>query len=443
MNTVTTPLELPTVAGTSIHWSTAKRIGFRIAFVYLVLFCLSNQIINCVFPIPKFDAPDPDTLTPFRAIIFWVAAHLFGAKLPLVYSDTGSGDTTYNWVTVFCILVTSIVAACIWSGVDRDRQSYPKLYGWFWLFLRFCLAGQMVTYGFVKAFPLQMPHPFLFQLTEPFGNFSPMGVLWASVGASPAYETFAGCAELTGGILLMFPRTATLGALISLADMAQVFTLNMTYDVPVKLLSFHLILLSLALLGPNLERLANFFILRRATEAAAPVGLPLVSTRAKRIAVAAQTVLWLWIIGNNLYGIWDAWHQYGPGLAKPALYGIWDVAQVTVDGQIRQAVLSDSDSWRRIIIDFPGSAQVEQWDDSRKGYDATVDEKKNSIVMSKPDDKKWQASFTYTRQAPDQLRLDGVYSGHKMQMTLKREDETKFLVNSRGFHWIQEYPFNR
>jgi hypothetical protein len=28
-------------------------------------------------------------------------------------------------------------------------------------------------------------------------------------------------------------------------------------------------------------------------------------------------------------------------------------------------------------------------------------------------------------------------------MQLRREDEKKFLLSSRGFHWVQEYPFNR
>jgi len=41
------------------------------------------------------------------------------------------------------------------------------------------------------------------------------------------------------------PRTATLGAMICLADAIEIFTLNMTYDVPVKLLSSHLVFMSL------------------------------------------------------------------------------------------------------------------------------------------------------------------------------------------------------
>jgi UPF0716 family protein affecting phage T7 exclusion len=59
-----------------------------------------------------------------------------------------------------------------------------------------------------------------------------MGVLWASMGSAPAYEIFTGCAEVVGGLLLIVPRTVTLGALISLAAMILLFVLNMTYDVP-------------------------------------------------------------------------------------------------------------------------------------------------------------------------------------------------------------------
>ena len=42
-----------------------------------------------------------------------------------------------------------------------------------------------------------------------------------------------------------------LGALICLADMMQVFVLNMTYDFGLKQISFHLILMSLFLLAPD------------------------------------------------------------------------------------------------------------------------------------------------------------------------------------------------
>lgn len=424
-------------------WPAGKRIAFRFCFVYLSLYCLSSQIITSLVQIPKVDTPDLDTLLSFRAVIFWVGEHVFGCKVPLVYSGSGSGDKTFDWVTLFSMLVVAVVATALWSWLDRKRQHYVSLYSWFWLFLRLCLAGQLLVYGFVKAVPLQMSRPFLFTLTEPFGNLSPMGVLWSSIGAAQPYEIFAGCAELTGGFLLMFPRTAALGALVSLADMTQIFMLNMTYDVPVKLLSFHLILISVFLLGPNLERLADFFVRSRSTYPAEPIALPLKSNRAFRIAAIAQVVLWVWFVGNMIYSDWNDWHQFGGGSPKPPLYGIWDIESQTVDGQPHPLLITEHDGWRRIIIDFPEAAQIQLMDESRKGYLASVDEKKNTLSLTKRDDKNWKASFTYKRPATDQLALDGTMAGHPVQMQLKREDETKFQLNSRGFHWVQDYPFNR
>jgi hypothetical protein len=41
------------------------------------------------------------------------------------------------------------------------------------------------------------------------------------------------------------------------------------------------------------------------------------------------------------------------------------------------------------------------------------------------------------------LFFKGDFEGHSTVATLVRFDESKFLLRSRGFHWIQEYPFNR
>jgi hypothetical protein len=196
---------------------------------------------NCVaallpggLPIPAVDIPDSFTLWPFRQVVFWIAAHLFGASLPLVYSGSGSGDKTYDWVEVFCLLIVAVISTTIWTLADRGRREYAALYKWFRLYIRFSLATTILMYAFDKLVPLQMSYPSFRSQLQPFSAFSPAGILWNSVGASPAYEIFAGVAELAAGLLLMFPQTVTLGALACLADMTQVWMLNMTYDVPVK-----------------------------------------------------------------------------------------------------------------------------------------------------------------------------------------------------------------
>jgi len=424
------------------HWSLGLRIAFRFCVAYFTLFGLSNQILGGLFVIPKLNIPELSAFWPLRHITFWTAAHVFRIKRDLVYTGSGSGDKTFDWVLAFCLLVIAAAVTCVWSILDRRRENYVTFHKWFRLALRFMLASEMFLYGVAKAIPLQMPFPYLSRLLEPYGNFSPMAVLWSSVGASHSYEIFTGFAETLGGILLLMPRTTTLGALVCLADMIQVFTLNMTYDVPVKLFSFHLILFSLFLLAPDIRRLLDFFFTDRIV---APSQQPPLfrSLRANRMAVIFQVAFGLYLMGMGIYSGIDAWHQYGEGRPKPSLYGIWNVEEMSIDGQIHPPLLTDKDRWRRIIFDFQSFASFQRPDDSLTGFGSAINDKDKSLTLTKGSDKNWKANFTYARPATDQLELNGSMDGHQVQMKLKLLDRDKFTLVNRGFHWINEYPFQR
>ena len=422
-------------------WTLPTRIAFRFCLVYFGLYCLSTQIITSLLTNPKYDFPDPSGIPPWRQIITFTATHVFHHKTPLVFTGSGSGDKTVDYVLMFCLLVFSLIATALWSVLDRRRTSYSGLHKWFLLFLRFSLAGQMLSYGFAKAVPLQMPFPSLFTLVEPFGNFSPMGVLWSSVGASQPYEIAAGCLELLAGLLLLIPRTATLGTLIALADMSYVFLLNMTYDVPVKLLSLHLVLIALILLAPQFQRFANFFFLDRTAEPAPRP--PLFRTpRTNRIATIVLALFALWLIGNNAWGTRDGWKTYGPGAPKAPLYGIWDVDQFTIDGQPHPPLLTDNDRWRRIIFDYTDFMVLEHMGDTRAYYSAIADASKHTLALTQRGAAN-KSVFTYARPSPDRLTLDGNLNGHKTHIEFHLDDPHKLLLVSRGFHWVQEYPYNR
>jgi uncharacterized membrane protein YphA (DoxX/SURF4 family) len=436
------PTMLESLQQTKGPWSLFGRIGFRFCFVYFILLSLANGTINSIFLIPKVDVPDWATLWPIRLGIFWVARHIFRIKAELVYTDSsGSGDKTFDWVLAFSVLVIATLVTAGWSMADRKPRNYPTLSKWFHLFLRIALASQMFVYGFAKVVPLQMYFPFLFKFLEPLRNFSPMGVLWTSIGMSPAYESFTGCAEVVGGLLLISSRTTTLGALICLADMIQVFTLNMTYDVCVKLFAFHLVLISLLVLAPNLPQLFSLFV-RNQPAKLDPPG-PLFSTpRANRIANFVLAILWCWMIAANLVDVWDGWRAVGSARPKSALYGIWTIDQLAVDGQPQSLTVTNTDQWRRITFDLPNWVHIQSMDDTLTGYGAVLDTQKHTLALTTASDRSWRGDFTYARPATDELSLDGTVNGHKEHIQLRLMDDARFPVTSRGFHWVQDYPFN-
>jgi hypothetical protein len=111
------------------------------------LFCLTNQIFGSLLPLPNVEIPDLAGLWPMRPIVFWTAAHVFHVTQPLVYTGSGSGDKTFDWVLSFCMLAIAALATVIWSVLDRRRENYTALYKWFRVFMRFALASQMLVYG--------------------------------------------------------------------------------------------------------------------------------------------------------------------------------------------------------------------------------------------------------------------------------------------------------
>jgi uncharacterized membrane protein YphA (DoxX/SURF4 family) len=424
-------------------WFPTLRAAFRFCFAYFVLYSFTNQIISTLLVGPYRGVPSVGAYWPLAPFTLWTAKHVFRIGYSLTYGAlSGGGDGTFDWVQNFCILVIAIAATAVWSLLDRRRKQYVSLHKWFHLFMRFALSSELFAYGANKFFPVQMGFPSLTRLLEPYGNFSLRGVLWSSVGASPAYEVFTGSAELLAGILLIFPRTATLGALVALADMIQVFTLNVTYDIQVKRFSFHLILYSLFLLAPQMRRLVTFFFTDNPTPPSKKVPL-FRSAKAMRIVLAAQIIFGLYLLGVNLYPNAQYWKFIGPHRPKPLLYGIWNVDRMWIDGVERPPLLTDDDRWRRVIFDSKFAMQFQRMDDTFGAYLSATNDKAKKITLSKFNeedlhDRERIGELIFDRPEQDRLVLDGAVGGHKTKIELKLVDRDKFMLVNSGFHWIYD-----
>jgi uncharacterized membrane protein YphA (DoxX/SURF4 family) len=161
----------------------------------------------------------------------------------------------------------------VWSVLDKQRAHYRTLSDGLRTLLRFYVGAAMISYGVSKVSALwdlgQMPPIPDSRLIQPLGTMSPMGFLWTFMGFSPAYQAFTGFAELTGGLLLFWRRTATLGALVTAGVMVNVVMLNFTFDVPVKLYSSLLLLAAIIIASRDARRLVDVLILHRASPAPA------------------------------------------------------------------------------------------------------------------------------------------------------------------------------
>jgi hypothetical protein len=299
----------------------------------------------------------------------------------------------------------------------------------------------MIAYGVAKLFPLQFPPPSLSKLLETYGESSPMGLMWTFMGASRTYSFFGGAAEVLAGLLLVVPRLATLGALACIGVMSNVLTLNLGYDVPVKLGSIHLILIAGFIVAPDLKRLADFFVLNRRVEAA-PARPLFHRKRLNQLAIALQVAFGLVMLTYNLYHSRHKEQQMVEARDTAPLYGIWLVDEFNIGGEVRPPLVTDPIRWSRLVVDSTQDAAVQPMSGPIRHLYLHFDKQNRKFILTAPE-VYWSAEFNYENPRPDALMLNGTMNRQPVSIKLHKEDESKFLLNSRGFHWIQEYSLNQ
>lgn len=419
-------------SGASATWPLMTRILFRFAaaFFILVSFPFPFDLIPSASLTGRLNAM-PDV--PVRAM----------ARLLRVSVDVrpnGSGDTTYSWVYLVCVAIGAVVVTLVWSVIDRRRRDYDRAWIALRAYLRFVLAMAMIRYGAAKVIPSQFPPPTLDRLLQPFGDASPMGLLWTFMGASAAYTIFAGSMEMLGGLLLTMRRTALLGALISIGVLVNIVALNFMYDVPVKIYSLELWAMAAVIALPDVPRLVDFFIRNRPVT---PAPLPRFwRNRVVEIAgIVVRTLAVAAVVVMSLREVRAMQRMYGGAEARSPLYGIWRVDDFEVDA--KTIPVNDPARWRRVILDLRFTASVQLMNDSRQRLSVQLNEKARTLAVSRRNEPAWDGRLSYARPDPETLTFDGDLGGHRVHALCHREPIPKFLLTNRGFHWVNEYPFNR
>jgi hypothetical protein len=413
-------------SGSPAAWPLMKRILFRFAAAFFILQS---------FPLPLNLIPSA-ALAHFLSTIQEAPVRSM-ARLLHVSVDVlpnGSGDTTYSWVLLLCIAIGAVLITLVWSVIDWRRRDYDRAWIALRAYLRFVLAMAMIRYGAAKVIPSQFPPPTLDRLMQPFGDASPMGLLWTFMGASAAYTIFAGAMEMLGGLLLTIRPTALLGALVSMGVLVNIVALNFMYDVPVKIYSLELLAIAAVIALPDVPRLVDFFIRNRPVT---PAPLP----RFTIAGIVVRTLAVVLIVVISLEQVREMQRMYGGAEARSPLYGIWRVDDFQVDG--KTIPLNDPARWRRVIFDVRFMASVQLMNDSAQPLSTQVNERTRTLVVSRRNEPAWDGRLSYARPDSETLIMDGDLGGHKAHALCHRQPIPKFLLTNRGFHWINEYPFNR
>ncbi|HKO22484.1 MAG TPA: hypothetical protein VJX91_07500 [Candidatus Eisenbacteria bacterium] len=416
------------------RWSFARCLGFRFACVYLVLYSFPWPI-GWIPGTARFSKPYDDMWESFLPWLGKTVLHL--KDVPV--ANTGSGDTAFAYLMAACLLVASLVLTAIWTALVRPKQ-HEVLGHWLRVYVRYVLATAMLGYGMAKVFKAQFPAISDMRLMQPYGDSSPMALLWNFMGFSTAYTVFVGAAEVLGGLLLLFRRTATLGSLVVIAVMSNVVMLNFCYDVPVKLYSVHLWLMAAFILLPDVPRLLDFFVRNRPTAAATLT--PHRSPWGSRLRLAGKVLLVGYLLFSTTKGAYESWREYGDGHTRDPLDGAYDVVDLKINQAPVPETAPSSQRWRRVGISTRGRLTIRHMDDSTQRYRLMNDAKASAFTIW-PDTSTVKTTLAYSWADSSHLDLRGAIEGDSVMARLQKVSPAQFALLNRGFHWVSETPYNK
>lgn len=180
-------------------------------------------------------------------------AGLLGIQLTL--TDLSS-DSTGLYIHAGIIFLIAIITS-LYTATRMDDARRSKITGIIRTIASYYLALLLLKYGLDKFMKSQ------FYLPEPNILFTPLGKLdkdilfWSAMGSSYSYNVFMGIAEVIPALLLIIPRTRQIGALIATGVFLNIFAINLSFDISVKIFSFFLLLISFNLAIPIFKRLVN------------------------------------------------------------------------------------------------------------------------------------------------------------------------------------------
>lgn len=82
------------------------------------------------------------------------------------------------------------------------------------------------------------------------------------------------------------------------------------------------------------------------------------------MAVVLQLVFAAYLLAVNVKGAADSWWRYGGGAPKSPLYGVWNVAYISIDGVERAPLVTNYDRFRRVVFDTPARMAFQRMDDT-------------------------------------------------------------------------------
>ena len=179
--------------------------------------------------------------------------------------------------------------------------------------VRWIAVGLLMVYGFAKLNGAQFT-VLDSELTKPMGQVSGFWLTWYYFGYSPVYGTLIAFMQIGGALLLAWPSTALLGALMLVPVMTNIILIDIFYRVDLDATLAAVVILGclVAVIAPHLGRLRAAAMLEPARQRST------LRLAALGICLAGACAFTWWVANYNnrlptsIDGIWSVISQPTP-----------------------------------------------------------------------------------------------------------------------------------
>lgn len=402
-------------------------------FKQFALYAIGIYILLYGFPFPLNHVPYAHELFSKYALalqekyILFFGHSILGMDSFEKIQMTGSGDTTFDYVRIPALFSLALLIGLIFFFIKKTRAKAEPFYRTALIYARYYVGITLITYGVAKFLEGQFPGPSFSTMETIIGNISPMGLAWRFFGYSDTYKIFMGLSELIAGFLLLFRRTAILGALVSISVCLNIVLVNFSFDVPVKLFSSHLLLFSILVLLPKVKPILDFFILHKTSTLGELK--PHFSKKKYRIT---WLVINLFIIGYIPITIVSGHlisQQYR------TMKNDWEGLYYGFDIDANRA-------WNKLMLEK--NYMMLQSEYGPKEYFSIQEIKEGGeILIRNQEDEKKPHSLHIKDLGNDQFEILLKLGEKEILAIGSKKDKSSYELVKRGYHWINEYPYNR
>ena len=134
-------------------------------------------------------------------------------------------------------------------------------------------------------------------------------------------------------------------------------------------------------------------------------------------------------------------------MLRPPIYGVWDVDELSRNGRVVPSWSGDPTRWRRLIVRFPAAVAMQLASGARQSFATAYGQR--LVTLSSRDGSGSTgkqvpfASLAWSQPDPDHLVLQGPMRGEALMVKLRRVDESRVLLLTRGFHLISDDAANQ